>query len=176
MAAGISINENCVEYIKKILPKGSTILELGSGEGTTWLADAGYTMYSVENQPEWFDRYPNHTTYINCRNKMYDDVYTAPNIIGDDGAKDGGWYHPDDIFPNLPKSYDLILVDGPGGRPWGRGGFWKHIDKFNTDVPMIFDDISRIPDSEVMERVSEYVGRDYEVLDIHTGVICGKSN
>ena len=170
MAEGISINNNCLEYIKSILPKGSTILELGSGEGTTWLSDLGYIMYSVENQPEWFDRYPNHTTYINCRTKDYDNEYTAPNI-----ENQRGWYHPDDIFPNLPESYDLILVDGPGG-PFGRGGFYKHIDKFNTDVPMIFDDINRIPDSEVMELVSEYVGRDYEVLDIHTGVICGKSN
>ena len=171
MAAGISINENCVEYIKKILPKGSTILELGSGEGTTWLADAGYTMYSVENQPEWFDYYPNHTTYINCRSKKYDDVYIAPNI-----AENRGWYHPDDIFPNLPESYDLILVDGPGGGSWGRGGFYKHIDKFNTDVPMIFDDINRIADSEVMELVSDYVVRDYEIIDHYTGVILGKSN
>jgi len=170
MAAGISIDENCVEYIKKILPKGSTILELGSGEGTTWLADAGYTMYSIENQPEWFDYYPNYTTYINCRTKMYDSEYTAPENI----PEQKGWYHPDDLFPNLPKEYDLILIDGPGGSPYGRGGFYKHIDEFNTDVPMIFDDINRIADSEVMELVSNYVGRDYHIIDIWTGAILGK--
>ena len=66
MAEGISINENCVNLIKRLLPSGGTILEFGSGEGTTWLADAGYKMYSVENQPEWMDKFPNHTTYINC--------------------------------------------------------------------------------------------------------------
>ena len=169
MAAGISINENCVEYIKKILPKGSTILELGSGEGTTWLADAGYTMYSIENQPEWYDYYLNYTTYINCRTKMYDSEYTAPENI----PEQKGWYHPDDLFPNLPKEYDLILIDGPGGSPYGRGGFYKHIDEFNTDVPMIFDDINRVADSEVMELVSNYVGRDYHIIDIWTGVILG---
>ena len=50
MAQGITINDNCVEFNKRILPDGGTILELGSGEGTTWLSDAGYKMYSVENQ------------------------------------------------------------------------------------------------------------------------------
>ena len=78
-----------------------------------------------------------------------------------------------DIFPNLPESYDLIFIDGPGGRPWGRGGFWKHIDEFNTDVTMVFDDINRTQDSEVMERESEYVGRDYELIDRFVGVIHG---
>ena len=168
MAEGISINNNCLEYIKSILPKGSTILELGSGEGTTWLSDLGYIMYSVENQPEWFDRYPNHTTYINCRTKDYDNEYTAPNI-----ENQRGWYHPDDIFPNLPESYDLILVDGPGG-PFGRGGFYKHIDKLNTDVPMIFDDIHRAEEGLLISLISEHVKRDYELIDRYTGVIHGK--
>ena len=83
-----------------------------------------------------------------------------------------GWYDPDDLFPNLPKEYDLILVDGPGGR-WGRGGFYKHIDNFNTDVPMIFDDIHRTQDSDVMEYISEHIGREYETIDLYTGVIYG---
>ena len=168
MAAGISINENCVNLIKRLLPDGGTILEFGSGEGTTWLSDAGYTMFSVENQTEWMDKFPNHTTYINCRIKYYDEEYTKPKNIDEQT----GWYHPDDWFPNLPKDYDLILVDGPGGS-WGRGGFYKHIDKFNTDVHMIFDDINRIADSDVMESISEYVGRDYDVIDLYTGVIYG---
>ncbi len=173
MPKGITINENCVNLIKRLLPKGSTILELGSGHGTIWLADAGYKVYSVENQPEWFDKFPNHTTYINCRSKPYDDEYTKPDGFEDDKS----WYHPDDLFPNLPKTYDLILVDGPGGwsHGWGRGGFWKHIDKFNTDVPMVFDDINRMPESDLMEKVSEYVDREYDVIDIYTGVIYGKS-
>jgi len=170
MAAGISINENCIDLIKRLLPDGGTILEFGSGEGTTWLSDAGYKMYSVENQSEWMDVYPEHTTYINCDIKYYDSDYPAPKNI----FEQTGWYNPDDLFPNLPKEYDLILVDGPGSR-WGRGGFYKHIDKFNTDVAMIFDDINRTQDSDVMEYVSEHVGRDYETIDLYTGVIYAKS-
>jgi hypothetical protein len=128
-------------------------------------------MYSVENQTEWFDKYPVCTTYINCRTKFYDDEYTAPDM-----PHQKGWYHPDDIFPNLPKKYDLILIDGPGGGKYGRGGFLKHIDKFNTDVPMIFDDV-HIDDKGklLMEMVSEHVGRPWKILEndpkLQTGYI-----
>tara|TARA_B100001113_G_scaffold198174_2_gene162342 strand:- start:473 stop:982 length:510 start_codon:yes stop_codon:yes gene_type:complete len=169
MAQGISISSQCVEFIKEQLPDGGTILELGSGQGTVWLADLGYTMYSVENQLEWCDKFPNHTTYINCKLKYYDDNYTAPPMV-----EQRAWFDPDDLFPNLPDSYDLILIDGPGG-PFGRGGFLKHIDKFNTDVLMIFDDINRAAESILMDMVSEYVDREYQLIDKYTGVIHGKS-
>ena len=81
MADGITINDNCVNLIKELLPNRGTILEFGSGKGTTWLSDAGYKMYSVENQPEWMDKYPRHTTYINCNIKYYDSEYLAPKNI-----------------------------------------------------------------------------------------------
>ena len=168
---GISVNEAAVEFIKTILEKGKTILELGSGGGSTVGLGDIYKLYSVENQPEWFDIYSEYTTYINCRTKYYDDEYTAPNI-----PKQKGWYHPDDIFPNLPKKYDLILIDGPGCRPYGRGGFLKHIEKFNTYIPMVFDDIHTDDKSKLlMKKVSEYVGRPYKILETdtkgHTGYI-----
>jgi len=160
---GVAINKTCVEFIKSILPAGSTILEFGSGPGSTLALSEDYTLYSVENQPEWFDKFPICTTYINCRTKMYDDEYTAPC----DYQK--GWYHPDDLFPNLPEKYDLILIDGPGCLNWGRGGFLKHLDKFNTNVPMIFDD-AHVEDKGklVMEKISEAVNRPWKLLETDT--------
>ena len=176
MAAGISISNNCLEYIKELLPVDSVILEMGSGEGTIWLSKAGYKMYSVENQLEWMNKFPEHTTYINCDILPYDDyAYQPPEMLPWVRELQKGWYDPRQLFPNLPESYDFILVDGPGSM-WGRAGFYKHIEKFNTDVPIIFDDIHRTHDSEVMELVSEYLGRDYELIDEYTGVILGKSN
>lgn len=155
----VSISKNCFELIRSILPEGKTILEFGSGFGTTQLGKH-YEMYSVENQTEWQNAYLSSTTYINCSSKMYDEDYPAPDLPGNKG-----WYHPDDLFEQLPEKYDLILVDGPGGPRWGRGGFYKHIDKFNTDVPMVFDDINREPEMVLMQKVSEYVGRPYKILD-----------
>jgi|694.fasta_scaffold100965_5 hypothetical protein len=165
--SSVNISYNCVDLIRSILPEGSTILELGSGAGTLVLSQY-YKMYSVENQPEWFDKYPEATTYINCRSKMYDATYPAPEIPGN-----LGWYHPDDIFPNLPEHYDLILIDGPGGGKWGRGGFYKHLDKFNTDVPLVFDDIDRAPEMILMKEVAKKLNRECFVLenDSHIGII-----
>ena len=54
----------------------------------------------------------------------------------------------------------------------GRGGFYKHIDKFNTQVPMIFDDVNREEELTLLKLVSAYVKRDYFILeDDITGVI-----
>ena len=153
----ISVSNTCINLIHSIIKPGSVILELGSGEGTVILAEF-YTMYSIENQPEWYDRYPICTTYINTRTRMYDDTYLPPDI-----PENKGWYHTDDLIGKLPEKYDLILIDGPGGAKYGRGGFVKHIDLFNTNVPMIFDDVHRENDLMVMQKVSEIVNRPYHI-------------
>ena len=61
---------------------------------------------------------------------------------------------------------DLILIDGPGGGRYGRGGFLKHLSEFNTNVPMIFDDV-HVEDKgkALMEKVSEQVGRPWAILE-----------
>lgn len=156
---GVSITRDCFELIKQLLPEGKVILELGSGYGTQQLGKH-YKMYSVENQKEWQNIFPESTTYINCGSKMYDNEYTAPPI-----EENWGWYDPEDLFSQLPEHYDLILIDGPGGYRWGRAGFLKHIDKFNTDVIMIFDDLHRKPEMDLIKAVSEYVNRPYKVVD-----------
>ena len=40
---------------------------------------------------------------------------------------------------------------------------------------MIFDDINRPSESDLMEKVSEYTGRDYYVVDTWTGAVLGKT-
>ena len=64
---------------------------------------------------------------------------------------------------NLPESYDMILVDGPGGS-YGRGGFFKYLDKFNTDVPILFDDINREAELDLMKCVSKKLNKPYHIL------------
>jgi hypothetical protein len=153
----VSINNTCVELIRSLISDGSTILEFGSGHGTVVLSEF-FKLYSVENQREWQNKFPLCTTYINCSTKVYDQQWTCPA-----GLSDKGWYNPDELLPNLPESYDLILIDGPGG--WlGRAGFLKYIDYFNTDVPIIFDDVNRDADFRHMELVSKHLNRPYEIL------------
>lgn len=155
----VSMSKAAIDWIKTVVPAGSTILELGSGDGTISLSNT-FKMYSVENQVEWMNKYPLCTTYINCHTRYYDDEFTAPDIEGSQTA----WYNPDTLFSNLPEKYDALLIDGPGGK-YGRGGFFKFIDKFNTNVPMFFDDVNRGAELDLMKKVSLYVNRPYQILE-----------
>ena len=120
-----------------------------------------YTMYSIENQSEWMDKFPDSTTYINCRMKEYNNSdFQPPNIIGPQTS----WYDPKDLFNKLPKNYDLILIDGPGGH-WGRGGFLKFLDKFKTNIPILFDDINREAEFDLMVKTSIILEKEYKILD-----------
>lgn len=164
---GWAIQESCFNFIKEILPEGSTILELGSGIGTDYLSKH-YKMYSIENYREWIDKYD--STYIFAPIKFYDSEWTTPDLPSEKGPHQSGWYDPAMIEGKLPEKYDLILVDGPNGM-FGRGGFLKHLGMFNTNVPIIFDDINRPAEYEMMVKVSEIVGRPYRELDNNTGYI-----
>jgi len=159
-----SMNKSTFDLIRKLLPEGKTILELGSGWGTSELSKH-YKMYSIEADFSWLDKY--NSTYIYAPVKKYDAEYIAPPI-----PNNTAWHDPEVLKEELPKiKYDLIFIDGPWGN-YGRGGFYKHIDLFNTNVPLIFDDINREPEKILMEKVSEYLKRPYHLLgDNVTGYI-----
>jgi len=164
---GWAIQESCYNFIREILPEGKTILELGSGIGTKYLAEH-YTMYSIENYPEWVNKYD--STYIYAPIKNYNSDWVAPDLPGEHSERQVGWYDPEKLIGKLPESYDLILVDGPNGM-FGRGGFLKHLDLFNPNVPIIFDDINRDAEYQMMVRVSEILGKPWVKLDTNTGYI-----
>ena len=168
-----SISEICYDYIRDILPEGKTILEFGSGWATGKLSEH-YKMISIEHDSRYIEQYD--SDYIYASIKLYDGVYTAPDIPENDG-----WFDISQIQLNLlDKEYDMILVDGPPGwknsaghdKTIGRAGFLKHIDLFNTDVPIIIDDINRNPEMILLERVSSHLNKSYKILDDKvTGVI-----
>lgn len=179
---GWAIQESCFNFIREILPEGKTILELGSGYGTKALSEF-YNMISIENEKPWVGKYKSH--YIEAPIKKYDSAmsiqttglfedstpYSAPDLPGEGTPKQSGWYDPDIVEKGLSGlTYDLILVDGPNGRI-GRGGFLKHLNLFNTNVPIIFDDIGRIAEMQMMVKVAETLNKPYTKLDKATGYI-----
>ena len=151
---GWSMNEECFEYIKENLSYGKTILEFGSGFATGELAKH-YNMYSVENDDNFLNKYP--STYIHAPIKKYEipgssfsgEKYFVP-AKGFENER--GWYDPDILKDNLPKEYDLILVDGPIGH-YGRSGFLLHLEWFKSDVPIIIDDVHREPEKNLLEMI-----------------------
>ena len=161
---GWAMAQSTYEHIRSILPEGKTILEIGSGFGTSQMAKH-YKMYSIEATLSWVNKYD--STYIHAPIKMYDNGYPPPQIPGNKG-----WHDPKILSEVLPTiEYDLIFIDGPEGR-YGRGGFLKHIGLFNTNVPMIFDDVNRPPELALMQEVSKVLGKSYNILqDRITGII-----
>jgi hypothetical protein len=135
-----AIDEKLFNYIQTILPEGSTILELGSGHSTDALAKH-YTMYSVEHDAEWLDKYD--STYLHvplCEHKAVK------------GHTHTRWYDASILKPKLKGiKYDLLLVDGP---PTTRSGFVKYMSLFDSDAIWIFDDANRSGDRAVVNSVA----------------------
>jgi len=131
-----SIPKELFDHIRNVLPEGKTILELGSGWASQQLSEF-YTVYSVEHDRWWVNKYNTNYIYAPIKN---------------------GWYDTKILEEQLPKTYDLILVDGPPGTI-GRGGFYNNLHLFNTDAIIIFDDVNRKNDYEVMVNVEKALGR-----------------
>ncbi len=139
-----SIDKSLFNTIRKILPEGSTILELGSGWATSELAKH-YTMYSVEHDAAYVDKYD--STYIHAPLKRHKRVKNHPSDL---------WYDADILREKLKGiQYDLLLIDGPPGT---RSGFIKYIDLFDTKAIWVFDDANRLCDRKVVNSASSKLG------------------
>ncbi len=144
-----AIDDGLYDHIRKILPDGSTILELGSGEGTSRLAKH-YKMYSVEHDKKWMNK--SNSTYLYtplCWHKP------VKNHIGE------RWYN-DTILRSHIKGlkYDLLLVDGP---PRSRCGFVKYFGMFDTKAIMVFDDLQRDRDRKIVLSIATKLKVPYVV-------------
>ena len=140
-----AISEEMYTWLQDNLPEGSIILEFGSGTGTIELTKR-YTVYSVEQSEEFIGVAP-LSNYIH-----------APLV--------GGWYDTDIVFKNMPKEYDLLLIDGPGGSNY-RNNISKYWDRFNLEVPMIFDDTHRSKELTFAKETAERFNKKIEIIPGH---------
>jgi len=134
-----SMDKEMYNWIRRNIPRGSTILELGSGKSTIDLAK-DYKVYSVEHDKEWLNL-TNRAKYIYASIK-------------------NGWYDVDILKKELPTKYDIILVDGPPGYI-GRKGFYENLKLFNTKVPILIDDTNRGMEKQLLENVSKKLRKKY---------------
>lgn len=134
-----AISDEMFEWLTLNLPKGKTILEFGSGTGTIELTKH-WKVYSVEQDSKWVG-VAKDSNYIHAPIK-------------------NGWYDNEIVFNSLPQEYDLIIVDGPKGSHF-RPGIDKHIDKLNTNVPIVLDDTHRKADRDHAIHLAEMLDRPW---------------
>lgn len=143
---GWSISKELFDYVRTIVPEGKTIVEMGSGWASGEFSRY-YTVYSIEHDKMWLDRYNTHYIY-------------APLV--------DGWYDKNAIENRLPESYDLIIVDGPTHES-GYTGFVKNLKLFNTNVPIIIDDVDRPEIHAMLMKLVDKLKRSFEVIDDSRG-------
>lgn len=131
--------------IRQLIPPGSKIVELGSGNGTNILTKQ-YNVYSIEDDAKWIG-YCKETNYIH-----------APLVETDYKNQKIRWYDSEVISRNLPDDYDLILVDGPAGKH-GRYGLLENLNIFKTDVPIVIDDTLRDHEAEIARQIAYMLNR-----------------
>jgi len=119
-----SITKECFEKIVEILPFGSTILEIGSGNSTKILSQF-YKMISIESDEKWMNKYNSEYLYVPFK-KFSSEIFGETN-----------WLDVDILQPLINgKKYDLLIVDAGAGRV----GIYDNLHLFNTNIPIIFDD------------------------------------
>lgn len=144
VASDFSLQPAVYEAIAKLVPIGSSILELGSGDGDAKLV-FNYEVHAVEHDEVWLDKNPN-VHYIHAPLTPIKPTRWHPHH--------GSWYSPSVLRRELPKlRYDLLIVDGPPGDV-GRGGYLKYWDIFDSSVPVIMDDIHRFEEWKMLRVLS----------------------
>lgn len=138
---GSGITQPVFDWIRAHLPDGKHILELGSGDVSTWYLLAHYRLTSVEDNPAFLHKYASR--YIH-----------APQV--------NGWYDVAILEAQLPKDYDLLLVDGPAGSD-PRLGFIKNLHLFRPDVPIVVDDTWRAHERKMADDLKTLLGGALEV-------------
>ena len=140
---GWSIEKEVLDVLEEMIPKGASILEFGSGDGTTALLE-NYQVTSVEHDKNYcFKRgESHHIIHAKIENK---------------------WYNKEKIREALKTEYDLLLIDGPPEEL--RAGILLNIDLFkDIKSPIIFDDTNRPLDKEVMIRFCEKLNYEYKIV------------
>ncbi|MFH1391112.1 MAG: hypothetical protein ABIH20_02255 [Candidatus Diapherotrites archaeon] len=114
------------DWVKKNLPAGSKILEIGSGKSSQILSYL-YKVDSVEHDTKYVGKYLG-VGYIYAPIKEYKGYY---------------WYDIEALKKNLGEKYDLIIVDGPTSKT-GREGFCINFELFEKyDCPILIDETNK---------------------------------
>jgi hypothetical protein len=153
-----SIGDALIQWLVENLPEKSTILELGSGEGTKRLLEYGWSVHSIEHDPMFCRVIPYHK-YILAPLTPHKPIQNYPSL--------NEWYDREPLheYNTQGNWYDLLLIDGPPSP--NRVGLIKYWDLFNPNVPWVFDDLNRKPEMHLIHGISARIGRPYTVFNAY---------
>ena len=124
------------------MPEGKTILELGSGVGTVYLAKF-YQMISIESEPRWIG--------------LSDSAYLYAPI-------EDGWYDRAVTRTVAHLRYDFLLIDGPWRKIAKRSAMLPSIHLFDLTVPILVDDSDRPDERCLADELAKLTGREPRVF------------
>ena len=140
---GWAIDQSTYKWILDNIEIGCNILELGSGTGTIELSKY-YNVYSIEHNKEFLNL-SKKSTYIYT--EILNEFYDIPKIKN-----------------QLPKKYDLLLIDGPPKADSNRNKFLEHIEYFNLDCTILVDDTNRNDELELLKDLAKITNRQYKII------------
>jgi len=140
---GWAIGEKLYNWIRERSPQPVKILEMGSGSGSHKLSEH-YNMHCIEHDMKWMNKYDGIT------------YYHAPIV--------DGWYDPA-VIDEVPKDYDMLLIDGPPGKI-GRLGILNYVEELKMGGKVIIiDDIQRQAENSLFLQLWAAIGSgETEVL------------
>lgn len=155
----------CLEWIHwRIHPSCGSILELGSGWSTGYLTDQLHFVTSIEHDSTFLDKVPG-VRYIYAPIEPYGPGNEFPASIQKRTSDQIGWYNREVLKRELADAdWSLIFVDGPPN-DFGRAGFFVNLDLFNTNCPIVLDDMHRVDDLYTAQLCAQKLRRNLTIYN-----------
>ena len=148
METGKSFNQGwmlpseTLDWIDKKIPKGSKILEFGSGHGSHILSK-NYQLWSIEHDEDW----------IGISDSNYILAKICDNPISTENGE-VGWYDPK-FLEEIPSEFELIIIDGPPGNI-GRTGILHFLKDLPTTKWIMIDDSDRQVETKLVSKFEDF--------------------
>ena len=146
---GISLE--VLDKFLSLIPKGSSILELGSGFSSNYMVDKGYEVYSVEHNIKWVGSF------------LSVNYFFIP--LGVDGFYEHEAFKREVIDNN---SFKFLVIDGPPacyiGRETSRWGINDYPEFLKGCEVILVDDTHRPAEKKLAMSIVK-LGFSYEVIN-----------
>jgi len=130
----VHMGDEMIDFLFERLPKGSWVLEFGSGESTARLVER-YNVVTVESDERWLNKV-SAARYIHAPLKPF---------FSKELNREIPWYSRQALLDGLPDhDVDAIIVDGPDGEfaRYGIARYYRFLG-LKSQTPIMVDDMQQ---------------------------------